>query len=127
MKNGQILIDAGIAVEVVRLHGAKDPDEYILSQGIDAMKDNIKHPLSYLEFKYNALKENKNLEDTEELAEYVKGILASLENADEITVDITLNKLTQEFHLSYDVLKSQLNPKKELPTKQVLVKEKRVS
>ena len=127
MKNGQILIDAGITVEVVRLHGAKDPDEYILSNGIQAMKDNIEHPLSYLEFKYNALKENKNLEDTEELSLYVKGVLASLEHADEITVDITLNKLVQEFHLSYDILKSQLDTKKVEPVKQVPVKEKRTT
>ena len=127
MKNGQILIDAGITVEVVRLHGAKDPDEYILTNGIQAMKDNIEHPLSYLEFKYNALKENKNLEDTEELSLYVKGVLASLEHADEITIDITLNKLVQEFHLSYDILKSQLDTKKVEPVKQVPVKEKRVT
>ena len=127
MKNGQILIDAGITVEVVRLHGAKDPDEYILSNGIQAMKDNIEHPLSYLEFKYNALKENKNLEDTEELSLYVKGVLASLEHADEITIDITLNKLVQEFHLSYDILKSQLDTKKVEPVKQVPVKEKRTT
>ena len=127
MKNGQILIDAGITVEVVRLHGAKDPDEYILSNGIQAMKDNIEHPLSYLEFKYNALKENKNLEDTEELSLYVKGVLASLEHADEITIDITLNKLVQEFHLSYDILKSQLDTKKVEPVKQIPVKEKRVT
>ena len=127
MKNGQILIDAGITVEVVRLHGAKDPDEYILSNGIQAMKDNIEHPLSYLEFKYNALKENKNLEDTEELSLYVKGVLASLEHADEITTDITLNKLVQEFHLSYDILKSQLDTKKVEPVKQVPVKEKKVT
>ena len=127
MKNGQILIDAGITVEVVRLHGAKDPDEYILSNGIQAMKDNIEHPLSYLEFKYNALKENKNLEDTEELSLYVKGVLASLEHADEITIDITLNKLVQEFHLSYDILKSQLDTKKVEPVKQIPVKEKRTT
>ena len=127
MKNGQILIDAGITVEVVRLHGAKDPDEYILSNGIQAMKDNIEHPLSYLEFKYNALKENKNLEDTEELSLYVKGVLASLEHADEITIDITLNKLVQGFHLSYDILKSQLDTKKVEPVKQVPVKEKKVT
>ncbi len=118
VKNGEILGDAGITVEVVRLSGAKDPDEYILANGIQAMKDNIEHPLSYLEFKYNALKENKNLEDTEELASYVKNVLASLENADDITIDITLNKLVQEFHLSYDVLKSQLKEKKIMPVRQ---------
>ena len=118
VKNGEILGDAGITVEVVRLSGAKDPDEYILANGIQAMKDNIEHPLSYLEFKYNALKENKNLEDTEELASYVKNVLASLENVDDITIDITLNKLVQEFHLSYDVLKSQLKEKKIMPVRQ---------
>ncbi len=106
--NGEILENAGILVEVVRLSHEKDPDEYILHHGIQAMKDNISHAISFLEFKLNYLKENKNLEDSSELANYVKDVLKTLEGKDAITVDVTLNKLVQEYHLSLDVLKSEL-------------------
>ncbi len=96
------------SVEVVRLSGKKDPDEYILEYGIDAMKENIAHPMSFLEFKLNYLKKNKNLQDTDGLSSYVKEVLKTLEGQDAITVDITLNKLATEYHLSLDVLKSEM-------------------
>lgn len=108
LTNGELLINAGLEVQVVRLSGEKDPDEYIVKQGIEAMQDNINHPLSFLEFKYSSLKENKNLENTEELAEYVHNVLSSIAKADSITRDITLNKLAEEFHLSYDVLNQEM-------------------
>jgi len=112
--NGKLLSDAGIEIKVVRLSGEKDPDEYIIAHGYEAMADNIKHPLSYLEFQYNVLKENKNLNDAEDLREYTKSVLDTLRDADPLTIDITLNKLVQEFHLSYDVLKESLPTPQEL-------------
>lgn len=106
--NGNLLKNAGVEVLVIRLTNEKDPDEYILKRGVEVMQDTLKHPVSYLEFLYEALKENKDLTDATALASYVKSVLASLENADPITVDVVLNKLVQEFNLSYEVLKSEL-------------------
>lgn len=103
-------------LEVVRLSGKKDPDEYIVTYGIEAMQENIDHPLSFLEFKLNFLKKNKNLQDTNDLANYVKEVLKTLEGKDAITIDITLNKLVQEYNLSYDVLKEEI--KEKVPVKQ---------
>ena len=103
-------------LEVVRLSGKKDPDEYIVTYGIEAMQENIDHPLSFLEFKLNFLKKNKNLQDTNDLANYVKEVLKTLEGKDAITIDITLNKLVQEYNLSYDVLKEEI--KEKVPVRQ---------
>ena len=75
------------------------------------MKENIKNAISFNEFAYIALRENKNLKDSKELASYVKEVLESLKNEDEITKDITLNKLVEEFHLSYEILKKELDSK----------------
>ena len=108
MTNGRLLENAGIQVEVVRLSGQKDPDEYILKNGKEKMSDVLKHPMSFIEFQYENLKENKNLNDTENLREYVKNDLDSLKGADAITIDITLHKLAEEYNLTYEVLKSEL-------------------
>ena len=108
MTNGRLLENAGIQVEVVRLSGQKDPDEYILKNGAQKMSEVLKHPMSFIEFQYENLKENKNLNDTENLRTYVKNVLDSLKGADAITIDITLHKLVDEYNLSYDVLKSEL-------------------
>ena len=118
LTNGAMLEDAGIKVDVVRLSGAKDPDEYIIKYGVDAIKDNIKHAISFLEFKLNHYKHNKNLADATELANYIKSVLKSLENKDEITIDITLSKLASEYNLSKEVLRQQIDQEKkvELPT-----------
>lgn len=106
--NGGLLDQAGIKVEVVRLSGEKDPDEYILKNGVEAMEENLSHPISFLEFKLQTLKKNKNLNDSRELADYVKGVLKTLEGQDAITVDVTLNKLVKDYNLSYDVLKQEM-------------------
>lgn len=108
MSNGRLLLDAGIDVEVIRLSGKKDPDEYILAYGKEAMQNLLEHPESFMEFQYEHLKENKDLRDTENLASYVRSVLDTLKKADPITIDITLNKLASEYHLSYDVLKQEL-------------------
>ncbi len=117
--NGNLLKNAGVEVLVIRLTNEKDPDEYILKRGVEVMQDTLKHPVSYLEFLYEALKENKDLTDATALASYVKSVLASLENADPITVDVVLNKLVQEFNLSYEVLKSELKEPKAAETIEV--------
>ena len=111
--NGKLLMDAGLNVSVVRLSGQKDPDEYILSNGVEKMAEVLKHPLTFLEFQYEYFKANKDLSDAGTLTTYVREVLNSLAGADPITVDITLNKLCEEYHLSYEVLKSQMLPIKE--------------
>jgi len=122
MTNGTLLEKEEITVDVVRLSGEKDPDEYIIKNGIKAMEDNIEHAISFLEFRLNYFKKNKNLNDTNELANYVKDVLKTLENKDEITIDITLNKLAREYNLSLDILKSSM---KEVEKKEIReIKEK---
>ena len=111
--NGKLLTKANIIVEVVRLSNQKDPDEYILANGASKMAEVIKHPVSFLEFEYENLKENRNLQDPMELSNYVKDVLNCLETADKITIDIILNKLANEFNLSLEVLKQELKSDKQ--------------
>ncbi len=115
MNVGDLLEKSGLTVEVVRLSGKKDPDEYILTYGVEAMRDNIMHPISFLDFKLQFLKEDKDLKDTSLLAQYVKNVLVSLQGKDAITVDITLNKLVEEYHLNYEVLKQELEVTEQKP------------
>lgn len=107
---GQLLEKANIPISVVRLSGAKDPDEYILKNGIEALEDNIKHRINFLEFKLLYLKKNKNLTNTEDLVKYVKEVLESIKDIkDEITREVTLRKISEEYKISYDTLENELN------------------
>lgn len=107
--NGLLLEKSGIETLVVRLTGEKDPDEYVINNGAEAMLTNIKKAYSFNDFKLNYLKKDKNLSNTEDLVKYVKTVIDDLNNSkDEILKEVTIKKLSEEYNLSYDVLKKQL-------------------
>lgn len=105
---GDYLEKNNITTKVVRLSGAKDPDEYIINRGIEAFKETIKNSLNYFDFKINSLKENKNLSNTEELINYIKDVIKMLEDKDNLTKEITLKKLSEEYNIDYKVLKKEV-------------------
>lgn len=121
INNGDLLSKEGINVSVIRLTGEKDPDEYILKNGIEAFKENLTKPISYFEFKINQLKQNKDLNNSKELAEYINEVIKELSDiSDDILKNITLNKISKEYDISLDILNTKLQ---ELtPSKQEKVK-----
>lgn len=132
VNNGELLSKEGIEVFVIRLSGQKDPDEYILANGIQAFLDNLKKPLSFFEFKINYLKNGKDLNNSLDLAQYINDVLKDLsESNDEILREITLNKISKDYNLSLDVLKMKLSELKPITTavieekKEVVKKEKK--
>jgi DNA primase len=107
---GNALEENGIEVLVVRLSRVKDPDEYIISFGSNSMEDAINNAIPFIDFKLNYLKKNKNLDSSKDLAEYIKAILNELRNSnDDILTEVTLQKLVNDYNISYDVLKKQLS------------------
>ncbi len=106
---GNILKNQNFEVEVIRLTGNKDPDEYIINQGIDAFKKNLNSPIKFLDFTINYLKQNKNLNETVDLANYVNDVLKDLsKEKDPILIDITLKKLADTYNLDYEILQDKL-------------------
>ena len=113
--NGEELEKAGLEVLVVRLSGEKDPDSYILKYGIEAFNDNIKNAISYFDFKVNYLKKNKNLNKSDDLAEYINNIINELNKSDDdILKAVTINKLSSEYHLDKQLLESKLIKKEKI-------------
>ena len=107
--NGDELVKNGVETYVVRLSGEKDPDEYIIANGSEAFLDNVNNPLTFFEFKMNYFKQNKNLDNVEDLTEYINNVLKSLASSDDpILREVTLNKLAKEYDLSFDLLKRKL-------------------
>jgi len=106
---GNLLAKANIPLSVVRLSGAKDPDEYVIKNGIKALEDNIKHRIDFLEFKLLYLKKNKNLDNTEDLVKYIKEVLNSIKDInDELTKQVTLRKISEEYKISLETLEDEL-------------------
>lgn len=108
--DGLLLEQENIDVLVVRLSGEKDPDSYIIKNGAEAITNNIKKAIPLQDFKLNYLKKDKNLQNTDDLVKYVKMVIADLnKKEDELLKEVTLKKLSEEYNLSYEILKKQLD------------------
>jgi len=109
---GQSLMKENVDIGVVRLAGKKDPDEYILAYGVEAFRDNLRNPLTYLEFMDNYLRKNKNLKNPTELSAFINEYVNMLsEFKDDILINVSINKLADEFHLDKSLLESRLKNK----------------
>jgi len=109
IKNGDILKNAGIEPSVVRLSGEKDPDEYVIKNGIDAIKVNLSKPLNFLDFKLKYYKKNKDLNKTTDLVKYIKEIINSIKDIDDdLTKELTIKKMSEEYGVPIDSLKNEL-------------------
>ena len=75
VNNGEELVKNDVETYVVRLSGEKDPDEYIIANGGEAFSKNVDDPLTFFEFKMNYLKQNKDLNNVEDLSAYINDVL----------------------------------------------------
>ncbi len=116
VKNGEVLIENNIDTRVVRLSGAKDPDEYLEKFGIEAMQNNVVNAIKYIDFKIDYLKKNKNLNNMEDMILYVKEVINSLKSEDDLTKELILSKISKDYAIDIDVLKSNLKsePRKDV-------------
>ena len=107
--NSNLLEKEKIEVNVVRLTGEKDPDDYIIKNGVEKMINNIKNAIPVQEFKLNYLKKDKNLNNTDDLVSYIKNVIADLKDSDDpILKEVTLKKISDEYNVSYELLKDEL-------------------
>lgn len=59
LRAGEILLDEGLKVEVLILEGAKDPDEFLKKHSPDEFRRKLENTITFIEFKYRVLTENK--------------------------------------------------------------------
>ena len=109
LKNGTLLNNEKIDTYVVRLSEAKDPDEYLEKFGIEAMENNIKHALKFMDFKLETLKQNRNLNNPYEVIEYVKDVLSAINDEDDLTKELFISKISSDYDIDIDILKKGLN------------------
>ena len=129
LKNGEILTQNNINVQVIRINLKKDPDEYVFTYGIDGYLKMINNPIDYLDFKLNTLKDDINPENTVELTNFINKVLDDLKTIkDPIYIDVSLTKLSKSTGIDKEVLKSRLNEMSSLKTitQEVFKKEEQI-
>ena len=127
VKNGDELQKYDLDIRVVRLTEAKDPDEYIRSKGLAALKDNIEHATNYLDFKLDYLKKDKNLNNMEDLIHYVKDVILSINAADDLTKELVISKISKDYEIDAEILKQELKSSLvSVPSKKEEVKKEQI-
>ena len=104
----EIFKEIDVVPKVVRLEENLDPDEYILKYGYDKFKYKLDNPQSAIEFLMEQHKSGKNLTDAYDITKYINESINDLVHVDdEILVDLTLKKLSDEYKVDYDILKDR--------------------
>ena len=104
-----LLEEENVNIKIIRLE-EKDPDEFIIKRGKEAFIEKVNNPLNVIDFKMQILKENKNLNNTKDVSQYLDELIKELiKEKDEITVELTLKQLEKKFNISYETLKERLN------------------
>ena len=99
----------GITPKIVRLENNSDPDDYIIKNGKDAFINKINNPMNIMEFKESLLKSEYNLNNTEELANYINTMIKEIDNIDDdILKEVSINKLSKETGVDIGLIKSKL-------------------
>lgn len=105
----------GVTPKVVRLEEKLDPDEYIQKYGKETFQRKIDNPINIMDFELDYLKQGKNLESAEDIAEYINQIISEINKIDDdILKEVTIKKIVNETKIDENIIRSHLvtKPKK---------------
>src|SRR5690606_21097286 len=84
-----------------------DPDDYINKYGIERLKEHIENPISLIDYKMIIYKENKNLQNSVDVSNYINEVIKELKFVnDKIVRDLVLQKLSNETGVSLNTISS---------------------
>lgn len=106
----KLMEELNITPKIIRLKENLDPDEYIIKYGKEAFELEIDNAITPLDFKLRLYKNDKKLNNEEDLSKYLNEALMELtKEKDEILVDLTIKKLSSLYNSNYDILKNTYN------------------
>lgn len=108
VSNGESLLKKNADFSVIRIHDYKDPDEFILNKGVDAIENIFNHPQSYIDFKIQYLKKKYDLNSTTDFAKFISEIIETLKLiSDEVLKSVIVNKIVNEYNVDASLFKDK--------------------
>lgn len=96
-----MISDAGGRSRVIRITGAKDPDEYISKYGVSGFKTAIEKAMPSTEFKLSLIRQRYDITDTDGKVRFVDEIAECLSKiADPVEVEAYIKKTAEETGIS---------------------------
>lgn len=95
--------------KVMKLSGAKDPDEYINKNGVQAFRNAMKNAVPSTEFKLSLIKGKYDTSETDGKIKFINEAARSLAGiSDPVEVDAYVRKIAEENDISKDAVYSAL-------------------
>ena len=117
-----LLLEYNIVPKVVRLEDNLDPDDYIRKFGRERFLFKLDNTINIMDFKLSYLKLNKDLTNSSDIASYVNSVIDELNMInDDVLLEVTLKKLSEESKLDIDFLRSRLKIKEPINDKENIV------
>ena len=114
---GDLLDKEKVNISVLRLSSEKDPDEYILANGVDKYREAVDHAITFFDFKLNVLKKNKDFSKVDDVSKYVNSVIDELNKSnDQVLIDLTINKLSEDYGIDKNVLMNKVIKVEEVKT-----------
>ena len=109
---GDAFTSLGKNVNVIVFKDAKDTDELVVKNGGESFENAYKNKVSFINFKLEYLKNNKNLNDSVELSNYINAAIESLNKInDEVLIELKLKEIADKYGVSISTLKSKITKK----------------
>ncbi len=109
LKAIRLLSEVGVDVKVLKMTGAKDPDEYIKKYGVDSFKrligeskSNFEYRLDKIEAAYNLAQADEKIKASGEICELISTTYSRVER------DIYIRRAAERFGISEDALRSDV-------------------
>ncbi len=105
-----VLTAAGVKIKVLSYSGAKDPDEFLKTKGVQSFKEIISKALSPTEYRILKLRKNYNLVELNDKVEFLEkaaGILAQNEN--QVEREIYIKRIANETDISVESITAEVN------------------
>jgi len=105
-----ILQDMGCDIRVMQMNEAKDPDEFIVKFGNARFNNLVEKALSVVEFKVKVLKQNLNLESTNDKIKFLNEIAKLISKVDNIMEkEVYIEKISKEYDISKEAIYAEVN------------------
>jgi DNA primase len=112
VRAGEICFKSGLEVMVAHYEGAKDPDDFIKLNGVEAMKKIIKEASPFIDYKISFLKKKGDIKDPyykEKVLTELLEMIASIDNF--VVINDSIRKISQLLEIDIGIVESYLNKK----------------
>ena len=106
----EILQNMGCDMRILQIYGAKDPDEFVNKYGPERFLKCVDNAVSLVEFKVKILKQNLDIENTNDKIKFLNQIAKILSSVDNnIEKEIYIDKISLDYGISKEAIYAEVN------------------